>query len=160
MPQLPSSVHYHIVGTGPERERIAEAIRDCNLGGRVRLLGRLSDQDLLRLYARADLLVMPNIPVPGDMEGFGIVMLEAGACGVPAVAARLEGIQDVIAEGVNGHLVESCDADGFVRTVARYAEKPAALLTLSAQAREHTFTHFRWSTVAARYVQAMEGLAS
>ena len=48
------------------------------LGGRVSLLGRCSDEDLVKLYCDSDLLVMPNIPVRGDMEGFGVVMLEAG----------------------------------------------------------------------------------
>jgi phosphatidyl-myo-inositol dimannoside synthase len=56
-------------------------------------------------YAAADLFVMPNIPVEGDMEGFGIVLLEANRAGVPAVASDLEGIRDVIEPGENGYRV-------------------------------------------------------
>src|SRR5690625_7613993 len=71
------------------------------------MLGRLSEVDLSRLYRGADLFVMPNIPVEGDMEGFGVVMLEAGLSGLPVVASSLEGILDVVEEGNNGHLIES-----------------------------------------------------
>ncbi len=158
MPRLPANVHYHIGGAGPERARIAAVIRECGLGDRVRLLGRLSEEGLLHLYDKARLLIVPNIPVPGDMEGFGIVMLEAGACGVPAVASRLEGIQDVITEGVNGHLVVSRDAKGFAAAVARYVDNPAAWQALSSQTRQHTLAAFRWNTIAARYVHALEDL--
>jgi len=158
MPQLPASVHYLIGGAGPEHSRIAAAIKEHNLSDRVQLLGRLSDEDLLQLYHRADLLIVPNIPVKGDMEGFGIVMLEAGACGMPAIAARLEGIQDVISEGVNGHLVESRDAEGFIRAITPYVESPETLVALGTQARNHTQNRFGWGAIAARYVRVMERL--
>jgi len=158
MPQLPANVYYLIGGAGPEHSRIAAAIEEYDLADRVQLLGRLSDEELLRLYNRADLLIVPNIPVKGDMEGFGIVMLEAGACGLPAIAARLEGIQDVISEGVNGHLVESRDTEGFIRAISTYIEAPEALVALGTQARNYTQTRFGWGAIAARYVRIMEGL--
>ena len=160
MPQLPSSVEYLIAGTGPEHGRICEAIRDCNLSDRVRLLGKLPEEGLLHLYARAHLLVVPNIPVPGDMEGFGIVMLEAGASGVPAVAARLEGIQDVITEHANGHLVESRDAHGFACVVTRYEADRNALHELSTRTQAHTLAHFQWDDIAARHARIMKQLAA
>ncbi len=158
MPQLPPRVHYEIGGNGPERGSIARAIEERGLGDRVRLLGRLSESALVRLYGQADLLIVPNIPVPGDMEGFGIVMLEAGACGTPALAARLEGIQDVITEGTNGHLIASGDAAGFVNAVTRLHEDAKALRDLGISARNHTLRHFRWEAVSARYVKALKAV--
>ena len=80
---------------------------------RVRCLGKISEDELVELYRRGQLFVMPNIVVPGDMEGFGIVMLEAGACGLPTLAADLEGIRDVIDEGINGWFAPTEDADAF-----------------------------------------------
>ena len=160
MPRLPACVHYHVGGDGPERQRIMQAIRHARVADRVRLLGRLSDAALQRLYAQADLLVVPNIPVPGDMEGFGIVMLEAGACGLPAVAARLEGIRDVISEGVNGHLVESGDADGFVHIITHLLDNPSTLRSLRIQARQHTLALYRWDAIAARFVRTLSSLRS
>ena len=123
MPQLPENVHYWLAGNGPETPNIQQTINKNNLNNRVRLLGRVSDEHLSLLYRGSDLFMMPNIPVAGTMEGFGVVMLEAGMGGQPIIASRLEGIQDVITEGQNGHYVESGDADGFVNAVMKYHQK-------------------------------------
>ena len=97
---------------------------------------------------------MPNIPVRGDMEGFGVVMLEAGACGTPAIAANLEGIQDVITDGVNGHLVKSGDSTGFADAILNSQTTPTA----RARTREHTTANFGWPNVADLYVRKLREL--
>ncbi len=158
MPLLPEDVHYLLAGEGPEAENIAAAIQRQGLEGRVRLLGRVSDEMLETLYRGADLFVMPNRPVPGDMEGFGVVMLEAGLCGLPAVAAGIEGIQDVISEGRNGHLVESGDAWGFSEAITAYHHNPQALRAASQRAARYVEDTFSWKAVAESYVQAMRAL--
>ena len=60
------------------------------------MIGEVSDDMLAAAYRSADVMVMPNIPVRGDMEGFGLVALEAAAAGLPVVASRIEGITDAI----------------------------------------------------------------
>ncbi len=154
MPELPTHVHYRIAGSGPEAEAIQQAINRHGLEGRVQLLGRCSDEDLVKLYRESDLLVMPNIPVRGDMEGFGVVMLEAGACGTPAIAANLEGIQDVITDGVNGHLVTSGDPVGFAEAILNHSATPK----IRARTRKHTAANFGWPNVAELYVRKLREL--
>jgi len=156
MPLLPDDVHYWLGGDGPEEPAIRAAIERQNLHHRVRLLGRISEEDLERLYRGADLFIMPNVPVPGDMEGFGVVMLEAGLSGLPTVAARLEGILDVITEGVNGHLVESGDARAFADAVLRYHRDRVALSAASQRAVQHTANTFSWAAVANQYLAALQ----
>ncbi len=158
MPRLPEDVHYWLVGDGPEEANIRVAIERHDLENRVRLLGRVSDDALAKLYRGADLFVMPNRPVRGDMEGFGVVMLEAGLGGLPAIAARLEGILDVITDGVNGHLIETGDAEGFAEAIRRYHNDRKALAEASARAYRHTVETFGWPAVAARYVDVLAGL--
>lgn len=155
MPRLPERVHYWIAGDGPETDTIRAAIARNDLGDRARLLGRISDADLERLYRGADLFVMPNVPVPGDMEGFGVVMLEAGLCGTPAIAARLEGIRDVITEGVNGHLVEPEAPEAFADAIVRYLDAPDPLAAFSTSAREHTVDTFGWPAVTEHYLSVL-----
>ena len=154
MPKLPTHVEYSIAGSGPEADAIQQAINRHGLEGRVHLLGRCSDEDLVKLYRDSDLLVMPNIPVEGDMEGFGVVMLEAGACGTPAIAANLEGIQDVITDGLNGLLVTSGDSSGFAEAILNYPTTPRA----RARTREHTAANFGWPSVAELYVTKLREL--
>ena len=158
MPLLPHDVHYWLAGDGQEADAITEAARRHNLTHRVRLHGRISDEALTTLYRGADLFVMPNVRIPGDIEGFGIVMLEAGLSGMPAIASRLEGIQDVITEGENGLLVESGNAWAFSEAIMSFYHDREALDAASQRAARHTAETFSWPAVADRYVQAMRGL--
>jgi len=158
MPRLPDDVHYWIAGDGPQSSAIQDAIDRHNLSPRVRYLGRVSNDPLARLYHGADLFVMPNVPVKDDMEGFGIVLLEAGQCGTPAIAARLEGIQDVITEDVNGHLVAPQDPDAFVEAIEPYRGNPKALDAAAQRARQHTEATFGWAAVADTYVSVLQSV--
>lgn len=158
MPLLPNDVHYWLAGNGPEAENIALEARKKGLSDRIRLLGRVSERELGLLYAGSDLFVMPNIPVAGDMEGFGVVMLEAGLSGLPTIGARLEGISDVIEEGENGHLVTSGDAWGFSEAVMQYYHDDARLDAASEQAAHHVRHRYSWQAVADKYVRVLRGL--
>jgi phosphatidylinositol alpha-1,6-mannosyltransferase len=160
MPHLPPHVHYWLGGDGPEGAAIQAAIEKTGLHERVRLLGRLGDAQLKELYQGADLFIMPNIPVDGDMEGFGIVMLEAGVNGLPAVAARLEGIKEVITDDANGWFVESGDVPGYVERILSLDGDRDALAALSARSREHVARTFGWDAVASHYLTALESLTA
>ena len=160
MPRLPADVQYWLAGEGPEEGRIRAAIARHGLESRVRLLGRVSDEELQILYRGADLFVMPNIPVAGDLEGFGVVLLEAGLCGLPAIASRLEGIRDVITESENGHLVESGDAAAFADAILPYYHDRERLERAARQAAETTAARFGWDVVAGRYLDVLRELAA
>jgi phosphatidylinositol alpha-1,6-mannosyltransferase len=154
MPRLDPSIVYVILGDGPERETVRRAVESHGLGNRVVLLGRQPDAVLDAAYAAADLFVMPNIPVHGDMEGFGIVLLEANATGLPAIGADLEGIRDVIRDGENGLKVAVADTDAWVEGIGTLlAQDPVVL-----RKRASDFVHerFDWATVADQYIQYLQ----
>lgn len=160
MPHLPEGVHYWLAGDGPQSDKIRATVNRHRLNGRVRLLGRVSERNLVRLYRGADLFIMPNVPVEGDMEGFGIVMLEAALCGCPTIASRLEGIRDVITEGVNGHLVPPQRPQAFIDAVQHYYEHPETLETSSERAVRHVADTFGWTAVADRYVNTLKQIVA
>jgi phosphatidylinositol alpha-1,6-mannosyltransferase len=155
VPRLPADVLYLVTGEGPMTPRIVEAIERNGVQDRVRLLGKVPEEMLRTLYRGGDLFVMPNIPVPGDIEGFGVVMLEAGMCGLPVLGSALEGIADVVQEGENGHLVPSRDAAAFACAIRRYHGNPAALAAASQSAAAFTARHFSWAGVAGEFVQSL-----
>lgn len=159
MPLLPEDIHYFVAGEGPERARIERAAAESVVDSRVTLLGAVSDSDLETVYRGADLFVMPNVPVPGDMEGFGLVLLEAGMCGLPVVAARLEGIEDVVRQGENGTLVTSGNAEEFRAAIMRYREDPDSLVNGSRRAAELVSSEFSWEQVTDRYVETLRQTA-
>ena len=157
MPRLPARFHYWLAGDGPMRETIEAAIDKHALGDRVRLLGRVSEEHLDLLYRGSDLYVMPNVPVAGDMEGFGVVMLEAGLGGLPTVASNIEGIRDVIRDGVNGWLVPTQDAEAFVDAILAYADDASPAEAAERTARYVADT-FSWPAVTDQYVNALASL--
>jgi glycosyltransferase involved in cell wall biosynthesis len=82
-----------IAGDGPERSTLEERANALGLGGRVRFLGRISDSQLVALYQAADVSVVPSVA----LEGFGLVVLEALACGTPVVASDTGGLPEALA---------------------------------------------------------------
>ena len=144
MPHLDTSYLYLIVGDGPEYDYIQEAVTRQNLQDRVILLGRVSDEERNLIYNASDIFIMPNIKVPGDVEGFGIVAIEAGSCGLPVVTSNIQGLRDAVINGKTGYLVEEGDVDGFVgRITDMNLDK--------AQIREIVNSTFDWAQIYKRY---------
>jgi len=114
MPRLAGNYLYLVAGEGPEFERIRETVFKRNIENQVLLLGRVSDDTCKLLMNASDIFIMPNQTVANDMEGFGIVIIEAGSCGLPVVASNLQGIKDAVIHEKTGYLVDEGDADGFV----------------------------------------------
>lgn len=117
MPRLNSKYLYFISGDGPEKDNIRKIISQRKLKKRIFLLGKTNCGMLKLLYNSADVFIMPNIKVKGDMEGFGIVALEAASCGLPVVASNIEGLKDAILEGKTGFLIEEKNSFSFVETI-------------------------------------------
>lgn len=158
MPLLKNDVIYLIVGDGPEYEYIKRAKQNSPLNEKIILAGRQPGKVLDYAYAASDLFIMPNIPVPGDMEGFGIVLLEANSAGLPAVASNLEGIKDVIEQGVNGYRVEHSRPELFSQTIDKVLE--SEILTLSESARNYAVETFSWEKVVNSYINFLSEVAS
>lgn len=125
LPHMPGRAHYLVAGSGPDWSRIDEAVRTTGMAGRVTLLGRVGKDDRELLMHGADVFVQPNTPVPGDMEGFGLVAVEAAMRGSCVVAADLEGLRDAVADGETGILVAPEDALAWIATLTHLVDDPA-----------------------------------
>jgi phosphatidyl-myo-inositol dimannoside synthase len=142
---------YLIVGEGPLHEVIETRIASLHLDDHVVVLGQVDDATLKATYHLADLFVMPNVPVPNDIEGFGLVALEAGAAERYVVASRLDGIPEAVVSGKNGILVDPDDSQGFVDAIVRLLEDDAYRAAHGRQAREFVRGHYSWDIIARRY---------
>ncbi|OGI14146.1 MAG: hypothetical protein A3E38_00935 [Candidatus Moranbacteria bacterium RIFCSPHIGHO2_12_FULL_54_9] len=158
LPRLPKTVLYVLAGAGPEQENIEAAIRDTGATGQVRMLGRVSDNDRNLLLNTADIFIQPNIPVAGDMEGFGIAVIEATACKRPVVASDLEGLKDAICHNESGLLVEPENAQAFEEAIMPLVENEAKRRDLGERAFRYTETHYHWNIVARLYIEALSAL--
>ncbi|MDQ6693129.1 MAG: glycosyltransferase family 4 protein [Chloroflexota bacterium] len=144
---------YLIVGEGPQRELIETRIASLHLERNVALLGRVDDDTLRAAYHLADLFVMPNIPVQNDIEGFGLVALEAAAAGRYVVASRLDGIPEAIISGQNGTLLDPLDSRAFASTILDLLNDDERLRELGYKARDFVESRYSWDIVAKRYQQ-------
>lgn len=147
---------YLVSSTGTDQAVIEAAIQAHGLQAQVKLLGRISDELRDVLYNVADIFIMPNIPVPNDMEGFGLVALEAASCGTTVVASDLEGISDAIHDHKNGLLIQPLDVATYCKVITETLSKP---LLDSAAVRQYTLSHYSWDTTAAAYVATMRAVS-
>jgi phosphatidylinositol alpha-1,6-mannosyltransferase len=147
-----------VLGDGPERAAIAEMAISRNVGDRIVWLGKRSDAEKATWFAKAGVCVMPNIVVHGDMEGFGIVALEAAAAGCPVVAADLEGLRDAVTDGESGALVRSGDAKQWVAALTPYLCDGATNVEIGNRARRYVQAHRSWDTVIDAYERVLQGI--
>jgi phosphatidylinositol alpha-1,6-mannosyltransferase len=150
---------YLVIGAGPQRTTIEASVRAQGLEKHVALLGQVDEATLRAAYAAAHVFAMPNIPVPGDMEGFGLVALEACAAGCCVVTANLEGIPDAIIPGQNGFLVPPGDVDAYVNTILPLLGDEQHRLALGRQAQRFVREHYSWEHVAEQYLAIFRELA-
>lgn len=156
MPKLGEEFLYVVAGDGPDKENIRNAIKNTGLEKRVIMLGYVSDEKRNLLLNTADLFIQPNIKVQGDMEGFGISVIEAGACRLPVLASSLEGLKDAIKDGQNGFLAESENADGFIRKIDELCSQGNPREIYGEKVREFVAQNYSWQHIADLYLKEIE----
>jgi glycosyltransferase involved in cell wall biosynthesis len=141
---LGNRVHLHIFGEGAERPRIEQLIHGLQLTEAVTLHGAISTpKDAL---ARVDLLLLPSAA-----EGFGLVLIEAMAAGIPVVATNVPGIRDVVRDGQTGLLVPPFSSAELARAIGRVLDDPVLRTRLIEQARDDVARRFTWDVVLPQY---------
>jgi len=135
---------YLIGGKGPEESAILEAIEEQNLGENVILLGFIPDEELTAYYSLADLFVMPSVSIEGEknVEGFGIVFLEAGACGTPSIAGIDGGMPDAVYDGLTGYTVDGHSIDDISEKILFLYKDRGKLEEMSKNAKRIVTSEF------------------
>ncbi len=154
--KLPDNIIYIIAGDGPDKENIQNAIRETKRESRVKLLGYVSDGNRNILFNTCDLFIQPNIKVPGDMEGFGLSVIEAASCKIPVIASDLEGLKDAIKDGRNGFLVESGDSSAWASKIIELTSDDNFRKEFGSKARQYVIDNYQWKIIAKKYLEEIE----
>ncbi len=137
---------YTVVGDGDDWPRLEARARELGLAGRVEFRGSLDADELRAAYRESDLFVLASKASAKDVEGFGIVYIEASASGVPVLGSREGGATDAVVDGKNGILIDRSSpaaiAAGIRAFLARRAEFGEAKVRAFAEA-------FRWPRLSA-----------
>jgi phosphatidylinositol alpha-1,6-mannosyltransferase len=140
-------VLYAIVGDGEERPRLDGMVKAAGLGNHVQFLGEVGDAGLIRCYQQCNLFVLPNRQVGKDIEGFGMVLLEAQACGKPVVAGASGGTAETMSIPETGQIVPCEGPDRLAALVAELLADPERLRRMGTAARPWVVERFDWGAL-------------
>jgi phosphatidylinositol alpha-1,6-mannosyltransferase len=142
---------YSIVGDGDERSHLERLVDELDLSGHVQFLGAVDEDTLLSCYQQCDLFVLPNREIEGDIEGFGMVLLEAQACGKPVITGQSGGTMEAIKVPDTGILVDCHQAETLAAAVDDLLSDATRSQRMGEAARQWAI-EFGWDRLAARAV--------
>ncbi len=144
-------VRYRIVGDGPERIQLETLAYELGVREAVEFLGTVSPADLPDLYRNAAVFVMAVREQETSFEGFGIVFLEASACGIPVVAGRSGGADEAVRDGETGFLVPPDDDGAISDAVLRLLRDPDLRRRMGRAGRRWVESEMNWDRAAAKF---------
>lgn len=150
-------VLYVMVGDGPDRERLQSLIERYDVAENVFMTGKVAWDELPAWHNVADVFVTPSRDAPPSVEGFGIVFLEANACGKPVIGARTGGIPDAIVDGTTGRLVEADNPEQLSDVIQELLIDREAANRLGEQGRKRVLESCTWDHVHDTLSAAMRG---
>jgi phosphatidylinositol alpha-1,6-mannosyltransferase len=147
-----------LVGGGPGEKSLRRAISARGLERSVVLAGPVAAADLPAHYAAGDVFAMPCRTRRGglDVEGLGMVFLEAAACGLPVVAGTSGGAPETVQEGSTGHVVDPRSPAAVADTISDLLAAPARARAMGAAGRAWVEERWSWTTIAETFSEILE----
>jgi len=142
--------HYALIGIGEDRDYLAALAETHGVSDRVHLLGHVSIDDLPLWYNSCDVFAMPNREIDGDTEGFGMVFLEAAACGKPSIAGNAGGTGSAVEDGVTGYRVQGEDLQQVTTALHALLSDNALCRRFGDAGHARALHDFSWEAVAAK----------
>jgi phosphatidylinositol alpha-1,6-mannosyltransferase len=140
---------YAIAGSGDELPALKTLAAEVGVADRVRFLANVPDRDLPGLYNCAEVYLGLSRLMKDRVEGFGISLLEAGACGIPVLATRTGGIPEAVRDGESGILVDSDNPDQVAAILRTLLADRALARRLGAGGRNAVVRYYNWDRVSA-----------
>lgn len=141
-----------LIGGGPLEDRLKRLCLDLNVQANVIFVGAVQHESLPAYYATADVLIGPSL-----REGFGLVFVEAMACGCPVIVSELPGISDIIKNEETGLCCRPADSLDIAQKIIFLLENPQLRQTFRQKGREQVVAKFRWDMIAKCYAQLLGG---
>jgi phosphatidylinositol alpha-1,6-mannosyltransferase len=149
-------VLYSIIGDGVDRSRLNALVDELGLHDCVKLQGELQDEQLVAAYQQCELFALPNREERGDIEGFGMVLLEAQACGKPVLAGDSGGTRETLKSRETGVMIDCTTSSRIAAETIRLLTDPESLASMGRLGREWTCSTFDWDVCAERAKMAFK----
>lgn len=148
---VPNAI-YLIGGTGPEKENLEKLVNTLSLKKYVKFLGEINNEDLPLFYNLSDVFCMPSLydKEAGDVEGFGIVFIEAQACETPTIGSNTGGISDAIRDNKDGYLVNPESNQELASKITKLLMNNDLVQKFGKAGREKVIKEHSWSKLVER----------
>jgi phosphatidylinositol alpha-1,6-mannosyltransferase len=147
------TAHILMVGEGPYRKDLTKMVLKLKLSGAVTFIGRIQYKDLPRYICAGDIFAMPSRSrLAGlEVEGLGIVYLEASSCALPVIAGRSGGAPDAVDEGVTGFSVDGTSPTEVSQAIIKLFDDPISAKAMGAAGRSWIIEKWRWEIWAKEF---------
>ncbi|MFX0075248.1 MAG: glycosyltransferase family 4 protein [Candidatus Hermodarchaeota archaeon] len=151
-------IKYYLVGEGPETVNLKSLSKNLNLEEDVKFLGNCDINTRNKFYKMADIFLMPSITKKTDIEGFGIVFLEANYFKVPTIGSKTGGIVEAIVDGKTGFLVNQNDLGELVEKILTLIENEEMRKNFGENGYKRVVKEFQWTNIVEDYIELFEKL--
>jgi phosphatidylinositol alpha-1,6-mannosyltransferase len=153
-----SDAHVLLIGTGPHQKHLENLVKKFSVQSAVTFIGRIQYADLPRYISVGDVFAMPSRSrLAGlEVEGLGIVYLEASACGLPVIAGKSGGAPDAVLEGETGITVDGKDPAAIAEAVKFLFDYPVRAKEMGQRGREWINSYWRWDIWATKFIELLK----
>ncbi|MBI2676572.1 MAG: glycosyltransferase family 4 protein [Candidatus Yanofskybacteria bacterium] len=150
--------HLVIVGTGELESQVKRIIDNPDMRNSVTLLPWQPINELAPMYAQSDVMVHPSVPFDGWEEQWGLLMLQAQACGTPVVTSKTGSLEETVLDGKTGILVEQSDPEPIYRAMKKILSDDALRYAMGKAGREYITGHFSYHSTAEKMEKFLNSL--
>ena len=144
-----------IAGDGPEKEKLQKLNRALNSKNNIKFLGSVPHDNIPAYLSASDIFIGPSIVAKNqDTEGFGMVFIEAMACGLPIVATAVGGISDIIKDNKNGFIVKEKNEGAIASAIIKLLHDESLRERLGQAGRITVEEKFTWESITSKYYEA------
>jgi glycosyltransferase involved in cell wall biosynthesis len=157
--QKHTEVKLTVVGHGPEEDAVKRLVSALNLEEKINFLGAVENSKLPGIYQSAEVVVFPSVvDIKGDMEGFGLVMVEALGCECSVIASDLPAIHDIIIDDKTGIIVKQKNVQQIAQEIIYLLDNPDMQRSLGKEGRKYVLERYDWEITKRKYCDLFEEL--
>lgn len=151
-------IKYHLIGDGPETANLKQLTEKLNLKNEVKFLGVIDARRRNEYYKLSDVFAMPSMKEKNDIEGFGIVFLEANYFKIPVIGAATGGVPEAIIDGKTGFLIKANDLNDLTEKILMLYENKDKKNKMGEHGHNRVIKEFNWDKICGDYIKLFESV--
>ena len=144
------NILYAVIGDGDCLTMLQNLAEERGVGDNVQFLREITDQQMIECYQQCDLFILPNRTIGNDIEGFGMVLVEAQSCGKAVIAGDSGGTKETMVIGVTGYIIDATNVANIATQVCELFMTPEKLISMGVKGRAHVVTRLDWKALTER----------